>query len=143
MASHAHFEDSDTEDDAWEPYRMLGAGSFGSAGCWVKRNGEGKVVDELAITQVRYQDHVADKKKFEYGYWKDNDDSLFTEAVIQRQLNLSSSESMLFFSLVYIDGIIFGMGCMLTLHRHRSFATFQVLQEDSGITGPIHGSQLR
>lgn len=75
------------EDDAWLPHRLLGTGSFGQVGSWVKRDRQGTIVDEVAVKEwVDFQDNFRWNSEDSFGI-------LATEAVIQKQLNLSLTES--------------------------------------------------
>lgn len=82
------FDESD--DDNWLPEYHLGGGSFGMVGVYRKRDVDGAVVDELALKQVV----SGDTGDFWDGtYVLGLNRSLMREAVIQRQLNTSKSES--------------------------------------------------
>lgn len=79
----------ENNDDQWRVQRHLGSGSFGNVACWQKRNIDGEFEDEIAVKQMRRHPTLQSDS------WDRRDASfaLLKESLLQRQLNLSNSES--------------------------------------------------
>jgi len=95
LKAKAEFEVGD--DDRWMPHLHLGSGSWGSVGCWIKTDEEGSVIDQIAVKQLSEPTNEHERAQLKSFRWdpQDDEDALLTEAVIQKQLNLSLSESEL------------------------------------------------
>lgn len=93
LRTKAEFETSD--DDRWMPLLHLGEGGWGEVGCWAKKDEEGTIIDRVAIKQVREPADRKERERLNSLRWDDTDvyAALLEEAVIQRQLNRSLSES--------------------------------------------------
>lgn len=99
LTSYADFQTE--KEDAWQPSRFLGAGSYGVVGSWVKKDKTGKTVDEIAIKEIQRQ-KIKDKypkERYpevirEQSWDPSRSEALLREAVIQKQLNLDQTESM-------------------------------------------------
>lgn len=88
--------DSNT-DDGWLSEYYLGGGGFGDVGVYRKRNAQGNIIDEVAVKDVENATGAE--------LWDDSDKldfkrHLLREAVVQRQVNLSQSESMMLLETV-------------------------------------------
>ena len=58
LNSRAWFQIEQQSDHEWLSSYLLGAGGYGTVGCWRKRNAEGVVIDELAIKEQRRTTNV-------------------------------------------------------------------------------------
>lgn len=78
------------ETGEWLPQYYIGGGGFGDVGVYMKRDANGKVIDEIALKEV----HRASKESL----WPDSQAlrlqrRLLAEAAMHVQLNQSKSES--------------------------------------------------
>jgi len=71
-------------DDAWQAHHMLGAGSFGRVGLWVKHDESGQRVDELAVKEAAFDSRAS---------WRTDTDKLSEEAVLTHHVNKTKVEN--------------------------------------------------
>ena len=86
---------NDIPDLEWQPHRFLGAGGFGTAALWVRKDGIGQILDELVLKEDR---NVATSDKhagFKAGCLDVPDPFISLEAMSQMLLNESQNESRL------------------------------------------------
>lgn len=86
MLKRLHFDADPAEDDEWGPVRILGAGSYGHAGHWQKRDPRNVPIDELALKESVLENNKPPRTAAEIPS-KYNKPRVLKEATIQNDLN--------------------------------------------------------
>lgn len=89
LRTHAEVTFASASEDEWLPQYYLGGSGDVYVGVYVRRDIHGDILDEVAIKEILT---CGDDDLWDEGQ-EDDENCLLREAVLQRQLNLSKSES--------------------------------------------------
>lgn len=85
---------AEPDSDDWKIWRYLGNGSYGSVALWIKRDGNGNIIDEIVMKEVARNDTGIE--------WDSGEPHLTSEAVLLSTVNKMSCQSKCFCFCLFI-----------------------------------------